>query len=233
MLYFDFLNPHVIYLFFLFLSVFTVYAIFTYIDFITKHKKKIYLVASILLIWTQLARYLGVLFKDGFDPLEHLPFYMCRISAVVLLAYTLTKSKYLKSFLFYWGALGIAGILYPNGPIENVANLSETFYVDHFLLTMIPFFLVVYEGYRPSKRDLVIITGVMAVILYSFIPINNYFGSDYFYLLDQSIFGVLFPGASSYVFATVHYLVAGMFFFLYYIMFRNTNFSTKKVQLWE
>ncbi len=70
MLYFDFVNPYVVYLFFLFLSVFTVYAIFTYKEFITKHKKKIYLVASVLLIWTQLARYLGVLFKDGFDPLE-------------------------------------------------------------------------------------------------------------------------------------------------------------------
>ncbi len=231
MLYFDFVNPYVIYLFFLFLSVSTVYAIFTYKDFITKHKKKVYLVASILLIWTQLARYLGVLFKDGFDPLEHLPFYMCRISAVVLLFYTLTRSKYLKSFLFYWGALGLAGILYPNGPIDNVANLTETFYIDHYLLTMIPFFLVVYEDYRPSKRDLFIITGVMAVILYSFIPINNYFGSDYFYLIDQSVFGLWFPGASSFVFATVHYLVAGLFFALYYFIFMKIKLSTKKVQL--
>lgn len=230
MLYFNFLNSYIIYIFFLFLTAFTIYAIFTYKEFITKHKKKIYIIASVLLIWTQLARYLGVLFKDGFDPLEHLPFYMCRISAVVLLVYTLTKTKYLKSFLFYWGALGIAGIIYPNGSIDNVVNLTETFYIDHFLLTMIPFFLIVYEDYQPSKRDLFIITGVMAVILYSFIPINNYFGSDYFYLIDQSIFGIWFPGSSSFIFATVHYFTAFVFFSIYYLLFRNIKFTTRKVK---
>ena len=234
MLFFDFINPYIVYIFFFLLTVFSIFSIFTYKDFIVKHKKKIYLIVSILLIWTQLARYIGVFFKEdvswsfwifnfrilAFNVTTHLPFYMCRFSVVVLLAYTLTGNKKLESFLFYWGALGIFGILYPNGPMDNIANLTETFYIDHFFLTLIPFFLYVYEGYQPSKRDALIITGVMALLLYGFIPINSWVGSDYFYLTEQSVFGLWFPGQSSFVFATVHYLAIGLFFIIYYNIFR-------------
>lgn len=227
MLYFDFINPYIIYAFFVLLTAFVVYAIFNYRTFIVKHKKKILLIVSVLLIWTQLARYLGVLFRDGFDFTENLPFYMCRLSVLVLLFYTLTGNKKVESFLFYWGATGLAGIIYPNGPIENIANLTETFYIDHFLLAVIPFFLVVYEGYQPSKKDLFTITGIMALILYAFIPINSLIGADYFYLNDQSIFGVVFPGASSFAFATVHYLVVFGFFSLYYIWFKDKKYKVE------
>ncbi len=219
MLYFDFINPYIVYIFFFSLTVFSIYAIFNFKPFISKHKKTIYIIVSVLLIWTQLARYIGVIFRDGFLFTENLPFFMCRLSVLVLLFYTLTGNKKVESFLFYWGATGIAGILYPNGPMENIANLTETFYIDHFLLTITPFFLYVYEGYNPSKKDIFIITGVMAVLLYVFIPINILTGSDYFYLIDQSIVGDVIPGLSSFGFATIHYTIALVFFSLYYWMF--------------
>ena len=225
MLYFDFINPYIIYAFFVLLAAFTIYAIFNYKIFIDKHKKKILIIVSVLLIWTQLARYIGVIYRDGFDFTHNLPFFMCRLSVLVLLFYTLTGNKRVESFLFYWGATGLAGVIYPNGPIENIANLTETFYIDHFLLAVFPFFLIVYQGYRPSKRDMFMITLLMALLLYAFIPINYIFGSDYFYLSDQSIFGEVFPGVSSFVFATVHYLVVLCFFSIYYFWFRNRDYS--------
>ena len=224
MLYLDFINPYIVYAFIVLSAAFSIYAIFNYRVFIDRHKKTILLVVSILLIWTQLARYLGVFFKEGFIFTEHLPFYMCRLSVLVLLYYTLTGNKKVESFLFYWGATGLAGVIYPNGPIENIANLTETFYIDHFMLAIMPFFLVVYQGYRPSKKDLFFITGVMAVLLYAFIPINDLIGADYFYLDNQSIIGVMIPGLPSFVFATIHYLVALGFFSIYYFGFRNKEF---------
>ena len=226
MLYFDFANPYFIYMFFVLLAVYTIYAIFHYQTWIAKNRRIIMIVASILLIWTQFARYVGVIYtQGGFDYISHLPFYMCRLSVLVLLYYTMTGDKRVQSFLFYWGALGLAGINYPNGPINNIPNLTETFYIDHFLLTMIPFFIVVYDGYKPSKKDLYLITGLMAVILYAFIPINNLIDADYFYLKDQSIFGVLFPGAPSILFATIHYIAAYGFFRLYYLWFKDKDYG--------
>ncbi len=222
MLYFDFINPYIMYAIVIFSAAFTIYAI--YKVFIDKHKKTIFIIISVLLIWTQLARYLVVFLKGDFLFTESLPFYMCRLSVLVLLYYDLTKDKRVESFLFYWGATGLAGVIYPNGPIANIANLTETFYIDHFLLAMMPFFLVVYQGYKPSAKDLFIITGVMAVLLYAFIPINILIGADYFYLKDQSIIGVIFPGLSSYVFATIHYLVALGYFSIFYFGFRNKNY---------
>lgn len=225
MLYFDFLNPYLIYAIVVLSAAFCIYAIFTKRAFISKHKRLIMIIVSILLIWSQFARYVGVIYTGRFSFLDSLPFYMCRLSSLVLLVYLLTGSKRLESFLFYWGATGLAGVIYPNGAIENIANLTETFYIDHFFLTLIPFFLVVYQGYKPTFKDMFIITGVMALILYAFIPINNLFGSDYFYLKDQSIIGIIFPGLSSYIFATIHYLVALLFFSIYYNWFKNKKYE--------
>ena len=224
MLYFDFINPYVMYAFVVLLAAFTIYAIFNYKIFIDKHKKKILIIVSILLIWTQLARYLGVWYRGEFLLTDSLPFYMCRLSVLVLLFYTLTGNKKVESFLFYWGATGLAGVIYPNGPIDNIAFLTETFYIDHFLLAVTPFFLVVYQGYRPSKKDLFMITGIMALLLYVFIPINSLTGADYFYLSDQSIIGIIYPGLPSFIFATIHYVMAFGFFSLYYLWFKDKEF---------
>ena len=212
------------------------YSLFTYRDFIIKHKSKILIIAAVLLSWTQLVRYVIVVIRDGFILEMHLPFYVCRLSVVVLLYYVITKDKRVESFLFYWGATGIAGDIYPNGPIDNIVNLTETFYIDHFLLGLSPFFLVVYQGYKPVKADLFRITGVMFVMLLVFIPLNNIMNTDYFYLKDRSIVGDIFPNLPtqiigvpfkdlpSVIFATIHSVVALGFFSLYFFTFKNKIF---------
>lgn len=243
MLLFDFMDSYIIYTFIVLFSAFSIYVIFTKTAFISKHKKTIFLVASILLIWTQFARYIGVVIGDGsewsiwffnfkvdsFSIRTHLPFYMCRLSVLVLLYYVITKDKRVETFLFFWGATGLAGVIYPNGVVDNIVNLKETFFIDHFLLAMTPFYLIVYEGFRPTFKGVLQITGLMAVILLLFIPINHLVGSDYFYLANQSIFGELFPGQSSVVFALVHSLTAGVFFSIYYLYFRNKEFYVKEL----
>jgi len=233
MLYFTFLNPYVIFAFFVLLFAFCAHAIFRYSDFIQTNKKIIFRVLMVVLIWSQLARYGLSLFRDGFDAGAYLPFYICRISSIVLLYYIITEDKRVEAFLFYWGATGLAGIIYPNGPIENIANLTETFYIDHFLLGLTPFFLVAHQGFRPDKRNLYTITLFMLVVLLIFIPINLAFGTDFFYTKDQSIFGVLFPNIpdtvfglnialSSILFTFAHTLTAYGFFYVYYRYFSKT-----------
>lgn len=225
MFYFDFMNPYIIYFFFLFFAVFTVYAMFHFQNFFIRNRKVLLWIVAILLVWSQGMRYLGVAIRYGFDFTDDLPFYICRFSGFILMLYALTGSKKLESFLFYWGATGIAGILYPNGAITNVANLTETFYIDHFLLTVTPFYLVLYQGYKPSFKDVFYITGFMAVVLLVFIPINALLNADYFYLVRQSIVGELFPGLPSIVFILIHCTVAFIFFSAYYFIFRRKKYS--------
>ncbi|MBU1019849.1 MAG: YwaF family protein [Firmicutes bacterium] len=229
MFYFDFINPYIIYFFFLFFAIFTIYSIFHHQDFFRKNQKVILFIVTLLLIWSQGMRYIGVAIRDGFDVTEDLPFYICRFSGFVLMLYALTGNKKLESFLFYWGATGLAGILYPNGAMSNIANLTETFYIDHFLLTVTPFYLVVYRGYRPSFKDVVYITGFMSVLLLAFIPINSVLHSDYFYLTRQSIVGEIFPGLPVIVFVLIHCTTAFIFFSIYYLLFSKKNYSLVKV----
>jgi hypothetical integral membrane protein (TIGR02206 family) len=194
-----------------------------------KHRKKIFIVLSVSLLWTQSARYIWNpnFVQGGFDVTEHLPFYICRFSGLVLLYYALTQDKRVESFLFFWGSTGLAGVLYANGPISNVVNLTETFYIDHFLLAVMPFFLVKVQGYKPIKKDAVIIAAVMFTLLVAFLPINHWLGSDYFYLEDKSIVGVLLPSISSFGFILIHSGVALLYFLGYYYMFRGTYQEVK------
>jgi len=236
MFYFTFMNPYIIFMVVVLLFVFSIYAIFNYRTYIQDHKKTIFIVLIILLSWSQLVRYGYVLYRDGFVLADYPPFFICRISSIILLYYVITEDKRVESFLFYWGATGLAGIIYPNGPIANIANLTETFYIDHFLLGLTPFFLVAYQGFKPNKRNLIHITLVMLVVLLLFIPLNNLLDTDYFYTKDQSIFGVLFPNIpttvlgvnfpalSSVLFAFTHTLVAFGFFSMYYRFFRNKSY---------
>ena len=229
MLHFDFVNPYVVYAFFNLAAAFCIYLIFTRKAFIQKHKDKIIFIVMLLLIWTQYVRYIDVILsRSEWSWGSHLPFYMCRVSVVVLLYYTITKDKKVETFLFYWGALGLAGILYPNGPISNIPNLTETFYIDHFVLTLTPFFLVAYQGYKPTMKGLYTIVGVMFVMLCAFIPLNQLWETDYFYLANQSIFGVLFPGQPTILFIVVHCIAAGLFFYGYYSLFKNYGLEVKE-----
>lgn len=264
MLFFDFINPYVVYMSIVLLFVLSIYVIFKYGDYLKKHKNAILAIVSILLIWTQLVRYVfsvyrggGVTFSDvslsnvfslygsSFDVAKHLPFYVCRLSVVILLYYTITKDKRVESFLFYWGATGLAGVIYPNGPISNIVNLTETFYIDHFFLGLTPFFLLVVQGYKPIRNDLVKITVIMFGLLLVFIPINDWLNAsnisenvvDYFYLTDMSIFGVMFPNLPtkflginfphlpSIIFAITHTLAAFGFFSVYYFSFKGKEIS--------
>ncbi len=254
MLLFDFVNPYVTYVFGLSVFAFSLWCIFYRKDFINRHKSKIIKIAMVLLIWTQIARYIGLFYNEttewsfwifnfriiAFNWASHLPFYVCRLSVVVLLYYTITKDKKVESFLFYWGATGLAGVLYPNSSdIYNIFTLTETFYIDHYLLAITPFFLVVYQGYKPSMFDALIIALVMFVILSMFIPLNSMISSwmgveesfvDYFYLNNQSIVGelsisLLGKRLPSIVFALLHSLVAYVFFSIYYIGFKNKEFE--------
>jgi len=239
MLYFDFVNPYLMYLITVGVTIFLIRSIFYKREFITKHKKKILLIVTILLLWTQFARYAGIFFTGGrewsvwffnfkihgFNLRSHLPFYMCRISVVVLLYYLITKDKKVESFLFYWGALGLAGVLYPNGDFTNSVNLTETFYIDHIILTVTPFFLVLYQKYVPTFKDAIIISVLMFAILVSFIFLNQVLETDYFYLEDQSIFAVIFGKQPKVVFALVHSFVALGFFSAYYMLFKNKEFE--------
>ena len=118
MLYFDFVAPIIVYISYWLVFVGTILILVFKRDFITKHKNRIIMIVMVLLIWTQISRYIGIFFTEdqewsflifnfkilSFGWGHTLPFYICRISVLVLLYYTITKDKRVEPFLFYWGA---------------------------------------------------------------------------------------------------------------------------------
>ncbi|MFH5881691.1 TMEM164 family acyltransferase [Liberiplasma polymorphum] len=224
MLYFNFMNPYIIYLIYNFITLFTIYLVFKKKTFIVRYKKLIWIFITIILIYTQFTRYIYPLIMGTFTTQESLPFFICRISALALLYYMFYPNKRLHPLLFFWGSTGIFAVFFPNGNIENIALLNETFFIDHYILAGTPFFLIRIQGYKPTYKQVNYATVAFGIVLVGFIPFNNYLQADYFYLTNQAVLHVLLPGLTSFWFAIIHTIAV-------YIVFNAYYFMTLKYQL--
>lgn len=216
MLFFDFINPYVVYIGYNLLTIVTIYLIFTKKEWILAHQKTIWIVVTILLVYSQIARYFLTFLVGRFTLEEGLPFFVCRISSLFLTFYMFKPVDKVRPLLFFWGATGILGVLVPNGSISNIAMLTETFFIDHYLLAVTPFYLLHINHYKPKFNDALVTTIIFALLLFSFIPLNNLLNADYFYLKDQSVLQYILPGLSQPMFVVIHTIGMFLFFMIYY-----------------
>jgi uncharacterized membrane protein YwaF len=136
-----------------------------------------------------------------------------------------------RPLLYFWGATGILGVLVPNGSISNIAMLTETFFIDHYLLAVTPFYLLHINQYKPKLKDAYVTTLLFALLLFSFIPLNNVLEADYFYLKDQSVLQYVLPGLSQWLFVVIHTIGMFLFFLIYYNIARIYHQNIMKKRL--
>ncbi|MFP4286092.1 MAG: hypothetical protein ACLFRI_00200 [Candidatus Izemoplasmataceae bacterium] len=216
MLFFNFINPYIVYITYNLITILTIYLIFTKKTWILAHQKTIWLIVTILLVYSQIARYFLTFLVGRFTIEEGLPFFVCRISSLFLTFYMFKPKDRFKPLLYFWGATGILGVFVPNGSISNIALLTETFFIDHYLLAVTPFYLLHINQYKPKLNDALITTMVFALVLFIFVPLNTLLNADYFYLKDQSVLQYILPGLSQPMFIIIHTIGMFLFFMIYY-----------------
>lgn len=169
------------------ITIFVIYLIIFKRDFVIKHKKEVIIAIITLLLYSQFRRYGARLFTPSFHyTIENIPLHFCRMSALMTALYLITKNKIVKGFVYFQAGLGVFSVLIPGGYFFIMTQdwRSYTYMVDHFVLAIMPFFLVFIEDYKVNKRDLtisLIYSNVMPIVV---LPLALHTNYNAYYVLD-------------------------------------------------
>jgi len=197
---FDFANPYLIYVVYNALVIVTVLSFFRFKGFFQRNETAVLRLSGVVLLYSQVVLYILPLADGRYT----LPFFICRITTLLVLFYFFFGGRFLHAILFFFGSTGLFAVWIPAGPIENIANLTEYYFIGHFFVAVFPFYLVAVKNYRPKRSTAIAMAIGFGVFLAAFIPWNEAMGWNYFFLSHRNPLFDLFSWMNYYVFAVLH-----------------------------
>ena len=142
-------------------------------------------VSSLLVLLMTLANHLILIFIDSWTVTDNLPLHLCSISAIICCFIGfIKKNQILFEFLFYAGIIGgMLSLLTPQITIYKELNFFYImFYFKHASIITIPLFMRYNMKLNLSKNSCFKAFGLINIILFIIIPINNLLSSNYLYV---------------------------------------------------
>lgn len=178
----------------LFYNLFTVLGIvliFKKRDFIEKHHLKIMTVITTLLAYMLIERYIyPIVFLniDNFGTWSL--FHICHLASVLVFLYFMTRDKRLYPFIYFLSSYGLISVIAPWGhpfsmDYSGVTRFAFTF--NHWLLTMVPFYLVMHSKYVPSWKDMFKVYISLTALILLIVPLALYLNEDMFMLIHKML----------------------------------------------
>lgn len=118
---------------------------------------------------------------------ESLPLHISRVSAILVLVYLATGSRRVMDVLFFFGLWAWASFSYPQNiqPVDNILGVS--FWINHVLTLLVPFFAVITTSWRPTVRALWRAYGWFLAYVVVAVVANALTGGNYFYQREQPV----------------------------------------------
>ena len=141
-----------------------------------------------LLGWTGLAFFvvhqIYWCMPDRLDPAESLPLHVCDINGLVAPLALLTRKRWLRTTLYFWGiGLSLQGLIQPVSSVTGPATSRFWFFfLSHAIIVGYAFYDLVVGRYRPTWRDLALILGISLAYFAVLIPLDIWQGWNYGYL---------------------------------------------------
>ena len=142
-------------------------------------------ISSLLVLLMTLANHLILILIDSWTITDNLPLHLCSISAIICCFIAFVKNnQILFEFLFYAGIIGgTLSLLTPQITLYNELNFFYImFYFKHASIITIPLFMRFNMKLNLSKNSWLKIFGLINIILFIIIPINNLLSSNYLYV---------------------------------------------------
>ena len=191
------LDKHASFYSFVYLTL-TIFAVFLVIwkrDYIRENKHVILPFVGVLVL-TQIQRYvLNILAMETIDWFKWIPYEICRLGALLSLAFCLTKYKKLIPFVFVFSMFGFTAVLAPDGDLFELSYgqfIRPKFTYDHLILTVMPFYLIAVEGFKPTFKNLRYALGAFIVLLVGAMIFNPIVEMDWFYFSSQPVSSDIF-----------------------------------------
>lgn len=142
-------------------------------------------VSSLLVLLMTLANHLILILIDSWTVTDNLPLHLCSISAIICCFIGfIKKNQILFEFLFYAGIIGgTLSLLTPQITLYKELNFFYImFYFKHASIITIPLFMRYNMKLNLSKNSWFKVFGLINIILFIIIPINNLLSSNYLYV---------------------------------------------------
>ena len=142
-------------------------------------------VSSLLVLLMTLANHIILIFIDSWTVTDNLPLHLCSISAIICCFIGfIKKNQILFEFLFYAGIIGgTLSLLTPQITLYKELNFFYImFYFKHASIITIPLFMRYNMKLNLSKNSWFKVFGLINIILFIIIPINNLLSSNYLYV---------------------------------------------------
>ena len=142
-------------------------------------------VSSLLVLLMTLTNHIILIFIDSWTVTDNLPLHLCSISAIICCFIGfIKKNQILFEFLFYAGIIGgTLSLLTPQITLYKELNFFYImFYFKHASIITIPLFMRYNMKLNLSKNSWFKVFGLINIILFIIIPINNLLSSNYLYV---------------------------------------------------
>lgn len=191
--------------------------------------KPIAKVLFVALLIEQFLLYFWYFFLMGFDPVQALPLYSCRIAMLAIILSVIIKSD---SLLLFGGYLGFpGGILALISPVlDNFSypHLTNfTYFLGHLLLCWLCFIILVEKAGTKKQLSKVVIYTVLFFIITYFVDIH--YGANYSYMLWAPIFTSQFAKLNHGVYIFVLIMIYTLILTLTHLGFKSLRKHLVKI----
>lgn len=157
-------------------------AMFIFRDFMHTYQVVIGRVMFTISVLQQILLYSWYYFETKFDLKQALPLHICRLSTIIGMIYLVTGNQMIMQVLFYFGLYAYFSFFMPSriNKIYHVSGLS--YFLNHVITILIPFFAYFTTGWTPSIRGLIL--SLVAFVIYWFVAlvVNQSTDGNYFYM---------------------------------------------------
>lgn len=139
-----------------------------------------------VIVVQQLSLY-GFYASTGWIWADSLPLHISRVSALLALVYLATGSRRVMDVLFFFGLWAWTSFSYPQNVQPATHLLGLSFWVNHVLTLLMPFFAVITTSWRPTGRALWRSYGWFLLYAALAVAANALTGGNYFYQRDKPV----------------------------------------------
>lgn len=192
-----------------------------------KVKKKRETITTLIILISlgqQILLYSSYFYLFDFDLAESLPLHISRINSLLVIWYLFTRNETVFKVLCFFGLYAWTSFLYPSRVHGVLHPIGVSFFVNHVITLLLPFYGMIAYGERVKKGDKKIAFFWFLAYLVTAISVNHLVDGNYFYLKHKPIFGFL-PDA---IYIPLLVLFTYLFFTLGYYLYTKIQQSLVK-----
>lgn len=183
------------------------------------------LITSIL---QQILLYSWYYFETGFNLSEALPFHISRVTTILGIIFLMTKNKKILNVAFYWSIYAYGSFLYPADIHPPFHALGISYFTNHVITILLPFFMTIAYGWRPKLEGIKSAYGWFLMYMIAAYFFNPLVDGNYFYLENRIIFQN-WPDIAYLIFCGLLTLFLFIFYYYFYKFVTNKFSKTNNI----